>query len=126
MTTSAEMIKPWNIGRTPAFFILEKEVFRPIAAKAQTTRSLLAVFGQTLFYILLIISYQKFLESNLFYFRTAPFYNRKTFAFRRRQFLFWHFHMGVCGFPGYKYTNQRIWCWLNLQLCRISVAVRLK
>ena len=44
MTTSAEMIKPWNIGRTPAFFILEKEVFRPIAAKAQTTRSLLAVF----------------------------------------------------------------------------------
>ena len=35
-------MKPWIIGRIPAFFILEKEVFKPIAAKAQTIRNLLA------------------------------------------------------------------------------------
>ena len=44
MTTMAEMIKPWIIGRMPAFFMLEKEVFRPMAARAQTIRNLLAVF----------------------------------------------------------------------------------
>ena len=43
MTTSAEMMKPWIMGRMPAFFMLEKEVFRPIAARAQTIRNLLAV-----------------------------------------------------------------------------------
>ena len=43
MTTSAEMMKPWSMGRMPAFFILAKEVFRPMAASAQTIRNLLAV-----------------------------------------------------------------------------------
>ena len=44
ITTKAEMIKPWIMGRMPAFFMLEKDVFKPIAAKAQTIRNLLAVF----------------------------------------------------------------------------------
>ena len=43
ITTSAEMMNPWIIGRIPDFFILEKEVLRPIAAKAQTIRNLLAL-----------------------------------------------------------------------------------
>ena len=43
MTTSAEMMKPWIMGRMPAFFILAKEVFRPMAASAQTIRNLLAL-----------------------------------------------------------------------------------
>lgn len=40
-TTNAEMIKPWIMGRMPDFFILEKEVFRPMAASAHTIRNLL-------------------------------------------------------------------------------------
>ena len=43
MTTSAEIMKPWIMGRMPAFFMLAKEVFRPMAASAQTIRNLLAV-----------------------------------------------------------------------------------
>ena len=43
-TTSAEIIKPWIIGRIPDFFMLEKEVFKPMAAKALTMRNLLTVF----------------------------------------------------------------------------------
>lgn len=41
ITTNAEMINPWIMGRMPAFFRLEKEVFKPMAAKAQTMRNLL-------------------------------------------------------------------------------------
>ena len=41
MTTRAEMMEPWIIGRMPAFFMLEREVLRPIAAKAETMRNLL-------------------------------------------------------------------------------------
>ena len=43
MTTSAEIMKPWIMGRMPAFFMLAKEVFSPMAASAQTIRNLLAV-----------------------------------------------------------------------------------
>lgn len=42
ITTSAEIMKPWIMGRMPAFFMLAKEVFRPMAASAQTIRNLLA------------------------------------------------------------------------------------
>ena len=42
-TTNAEMIKPWIIGRIPAFFMLEKDVFKPMAANAHTIRNLLAL-----------------------------------------------------------------------------------
>ena len=42
MTTGTEMINPWIIGRTPDFFMSLKEVFRPMAAKAQTIKNLLA------------------------------------------------------------------------------------
>ena len=42
MTTRAEMMKPWSMGRMPAFFMLAKEVFRPMAARAQTIRNLLS------------------------------------------------------------------------------------
>lgn len=38
------MINPCIIGRIPAFFILENEVLRPIAARAQTIRNLLNDF----------------------------------------------------------------------------------
>ena len=44
ITTSAEIMKPWIMGRMPAFFMLAKEVFRPMAAKAQTIRNLLMRF----------------------------------------------------------------------------------
>ena len=43
-TTKAEIIKPWTIGRIPAFFMFEKEVLSPMAASAHTMRNLLAVF----------------------------------------------------------------------------------
>ena len=43
ITTSAEMMKPWIMGRIPAFFMLAKEVFKPMAASAQTIRNLLAL-----------------------------------------------------------------------------------
>ena len=43
ITTKAEMINPWSIGRIPAFFMLAKEVFKPIAANAHTIRNLLRV-----------------------------------------------------------------------------------
>ena len=42
-TTSAEIINPWTIGLAPDFFMLEKEVFSPIAARAQTIMNLLAL-----------------------------------------------------------------------------------
>ena len=35
------MIKPWIIGLIPDFFMLENEVLRPIAARADTIRNLL-------------------------------------------------------------------------------------
>ena len=41
ITTNAEIIKPCIIGCIPVFFIFEKEVFKPIAARAQTIRNLL-------------------------------------------------------------------------------------
>lgn len=44
MTTNAEIMNPCIIGRIPAFFIFEKEVFKPIAASAQTIRNLLRAF----------------------------------------------------------------------------------
>ena len=44
ITTNAEIIKPCIIGRNPDFFIFEKEVFKPIAASAQTIRNLLRAF----------------------------------------------------------------------------------
>ena len=44
ITTRAEMMKPWSMGRIPAFFMLEKEVFNPIADRAQTIRNLLTRF----------------------------------------------------------------------------------
>ena len=38
-----ERVKPWIIGRIPAFFMLEKDVFKPMAANAHTIRNLLAL-----------------------------------------------------------------------------------
>ena len=43
-TTRADMIKPCTIGRMPDFFNLEKDVFKPIAARAHTIKNLLVVF----------------------------------------------------------------------------------
>ena len=40
-TTNAEMINPCSMGFAPAFFMLEKDVFSPMAASAQTMRNLL-------------------------------------------------------------------------------------
>ena len=44
MTTSAEMIKPWIMGRMTDFFISPNEVFNPMAASAHTIKNLLIDF----------------------------------------------------------------------------------
>ena len=41
-TTRAEIINPWTMGRMPDFFMLANEVFKPIAARAETMKNLLA------------------------------------------------------------------------------------
>ena len=43
ITTSADIIKPWIIGRIPDLFKLENDVFKPIAANALTIRNLLTL-----------------------------------------------------------------------------------
>ena len=44
ITTSAEIINPCIIGRIPDFFISDRDVFNPMAARAQTIRNLLVLF----------------------------------------------------------------------------------
>lgn len=41
------MVNPCIMGRMPDFFMLEKEVFRPIAASAATIKNLLAALVWT-------------------------------------------------------------------------------
>ena len=44
ITTNAEMMNPWIIGRMPDFLRLENEVLSPMAANALTIRNLLTLF----------------------------------------------------------------------------------
>ena len=44
ITTNAEMMNPWIIGRMPDFLRLENEVLSPMAANALTISNLLTLF----------------------------------------------------------------------------------